>query len=65
MRISRGILNKEEFAWESQRLGGAPFSPELRLRLRFYWDRKMDDVAIRQCTGQLKYCYEYQASAFK
>lgn len=65
-------------------------------RLRFYWDRKMDDVwfsdfqdplqviiiykwyrviwrlreglvefvnqvAIRQCTGQLKYCYEYQA----
>lgn len=44
--VRDSILNKEEFAWESQ--------------LRFYWDRKMDDVAIRQCTGQLKYCYEYQ-----
>ncbi|CAJ1332260.1 unnamed protein product [Effrenium voratum] len=44
--VRDSILSKEEFAWESQ--------------LRFYWDRKMDDVAIRQCTGQLKYCYEYQ-----
>jgi dynein heavy chain len=44
--VRDSILSREEFAWESQ--------------LRFYWDRKQDDVAIRQCTGQLKYCYEYQ-----
>eukprot|EP00927_Polykrikos_kofoidii_P034569 TRINITY_DN29308_c0_g1_i1.p1 TRINITY_DN29308_c0_g1~~TRINITY_DN29308_c0_g1_i1.p1 ORF type:complete len:3708 (-),score=892.28 TRINITY_DN29308_c0_g1_i1:94-10965(-) len=44
--VRDSILNKEEFAWESQ--------------LRFYWDRKSDDVIIRQCTGKLSYCYEYQ-----
>eukprot|EP00928_Gymnodinium_smaydae_P090380 TRINITY_DN7418_c2_g3_i1.p1 TRINITY_DN7418_c2_g3~~TRINITY_DN7418_c2_g3_i1.p1 ORF type:complete len:3325 (+),score=999.70 TRINITY_DN7418_c2_g3_i1:390-9977(+) len=44
--VRDSILNKEEFAWESQ--------------LRFYWDRKLDDVIIRQCTGKLSYCYEYQ-----
>jgi dynein heavy chain len=44
--VRDSILSREEFAWESQ--------------LRFYWDRKSDDVIIRQCTGKLKYCYEYQ-----
>jgi dynein heavy chain, axonemal len=34
-----------EFAWESQ--------------LRFYWDRSMDDIQIRQCTGLFRYGYEY------
>jgi len=44
--VRDSILSREEFAWESQ--------------LRFYWDRKMDDVIVRQCTGKLQYCYEYQ-----
>jgi len=44
--VRDSILSREEFAWESQ--------------LRFYWDRKKDDVVIRQCTGELQYCYEYQ-----
>jgi dynein heavy chain len=44
--VRDSILSKEEFAWESQ--------------LRFYWDRKQDDVVIKQCTGKLAYCYEYQ-----
>jgi dynein heavy chain len=43
--VRDSILSREEFAWESQ--------------LRFYWDRKMDDVVIRQCTGKVAYCYEY------
>ena len=34
-----------EFAWESQ--------------LRFYWQRDIDDLSIRQCTGVFRYGYEY------
>ncbi len=44
--VRDSVLSKEEFAWESQ--------------LRFYWDRRIDDVLVRQCTGVLRYCYEYQ-----
>ncbi len=30
-----------------------------RSQLRFYWDREVDDMIIRQCTGQFRYGYEY------
>ncbi|MBK8156777.1 MAG: hypothetical protein IPK55_12680 [Streptococcus sp.] len=40
------MLNENEFDWESQ--------------LRFYWDKKKDNIVIRQCTGEFEYCYEYQ-----
>jgi dynein heavy chain len=43
--VRDSILSREEFAWSSQ--------------LRFYWDRKLDDVVVRQCTGVVSYCYEY------
>lgn len=36
---------RREFAWESQ--------------LRFYWQRDLDDISIRQCTGLFRYGYEY------
>jgi dynein heavy chain len=32
-------MDAREFAWESQ--------------LRFYWDRGLDDILIRQCTGEI------------
>jgi dynein heavy chain len=38
-------LNAKEFAWESQ--------------LRFYWNRELDDLDVKQCTGVLSYEYEY------
>lgn len=44
--VRDSILDAKEFEWESQ--------------LRFYWDKKKDDIAIRQCTGNFDYCYEYQ-----
>jgi dynein heavy chain len=44
--VRDSILDAREFEWESQ--------------LRFYWDRKKDDMEIRQCTGLFDYCYEYQ-----
>lgn len=44
--VRDSVMNEKEFAWESQ--------------LRFYWDKDTDDIAIRQCTGQFLYCYEYQ-----
>uniref|UniRef100_A0A0G4IFQ9 AAA+ ATPase domain-containing protein n=1 Tax=Chromera velia CCMP2878 TaxID=1169474 RepID=A0A0G4IFQ9_9ALVE len=44
--VRDSILDAREFEWESQ--------------LRFYWDRKLDDILIRQCTGHFRYCYEYQ-----
>jgi len=44
--VRDSILDAREFEWESQ--------------LRFYWDRIKDDIAIRQCTGNFDYCYEYQ-----
>ena len=40
-----GPAGCREFAWESQ--------------LRFYWDRGVDDINIRQCTGTFRYGYEY------
>ena len=43
--VRDSILDAREFDWESQ--------------LRFYWDRDADDVAIRQCTGQFTFGYEY------
>lgn len=44
--VRDSVLSRTEFAWESQ--------------LRFYWDQKLDDVSIKQCTGVLSYVYEYQ-----
>jgi len=44
--VRDSILSAKAFDWESQ--------------LRFYWDLKQDDIAIRQCTGTFNYCYEYQ-----
>ena len=43
--VRDSILSDKEFDWESQ--------------LRFLWDRKKDDIIIRQCTGVFDYCYEY------
>ena len=43
--VRDSILSDKEFDWESQ--------------LRFLWDRKKDDVVIRQCTGVFDFCYEY------
>lgn len=43
--VRESVLNAKEFAWESQ--------------LRFYWDRSIDDIVIRQCTGTFRYGYEY------
>jgi len=44
--VRDAIRSAKAFEWESQ--------------LRFYWDLKQDDIAIRQCTGSFHYCYEYQ-----
>lgn len=44
--VRDSILDAREFDWESQ--------------LRFYWDKKKDDLSIKQCTGTFEYCYEYQ-----
>ena len=44
--VRDSILDAKEFEWESQ--------------LRFYWDKKKDDIVIEQCTGKFEYCYEYQ-----
>ncbi|OHS98802.1 Dynein heavy chain family protein [Tritrichomonas foetus] len=43
--VRDSILDAREFQWESQ--------------LRYYWDRTLDDVAIRQCTGSFSSGYEY------
>ncbi|OQR81950.1 dynein heavy chain, partial [Thraustotheca clavata] len=43
--VRDSILHEKEFAWESQ--------------LRFYWDKDVDDVVIKQCTGSFRYGYEY------
>lgn len=34
------VMDMRDFAWESQ--------------LRYYWDRTVDDIMIRQCTGKLE-----------
>ncbi|KAK9868729.1 hypothetical protein WJX84_008574 [Apatococcus fuscideae] len=39
------VMDVRDFAWESQ--------------LRYYWDRGVDDIMIRQCTGLFQYGYEY------
>jgi len=44
--VRDSVLDHRDFQWESQ--------------LRFYWDRDMDDIVIRQCTGQFVYGHEYQ-----
>lgn len=41
----KAAMHYREFAWESQ--------------LRFYWQRDLDDISIRQCTGLFRYGYEY------
>ena len=44
--VRDSILDAREFEWESQ--------------LRFYWERDIDNIVIRQCTGKFRYGYEYQ-----
>ena len=44
--VRDSILDEREFAWESQ--------------LRFYWEKDIDNVYIRQCSGAFDYGYEYQ-----
>lgn len=43
--VRDSIMDIREFEWESQ--------------LRFYWERKEDQLFVRQCTGQFGYGYEY------
>jgi len=43
--VRDSVMDAREFAWESQ--------------LRFYWERHVDNMAIRQCTGSFRYGYEY------
>ena len=47
--VRDSILDAREFDWESQ--------------LRFYWDRELDDMAIKQCTGAFRFGYEYTLDA--
>lgn len=44
--VRDSILDEREFAWESQ--------------FRYYWNREIDDILIRQCTGKFTFGYEYQ-----
>ncbi|CDI85908.1 hypothetical protein EPH_0064790 [Eimeria praecox] len=44
--VQNAVFSANSFEWESQ--------------LRFYWDISIDDIEIRQCTGQFRYGYEYQ-----
>jgi dynein heavy chain len=43
--VRDSILGEHEFEWESQ--------------LRYYWDRAIDDVIMKQCTAVFNYGYEY------
>jgi dynein axonemal heavy chain len=43
--VRDSILDAREFDWESQ--------------LRFAWDRDLDDIVIKQCTGEFGFGYEY------
>ena len=45
MFVRDSIMDAREFEWECQ--------------LRFYWERKGDELFIRQCTGRFGYGYEY------
>jgi dynein heavy chain len=44
--VRDSVLSHKSFQWESQ--------------LRFYWDKSVDNVIIKQCTGTFDYCWEYQ-----
>jgi dynein heavy chain len=43
--VRDSILEDKAFDWEKQ--------------LRFYWDKDLDNITIKQCTGRFDYCYEY------
>ncbi|XP_065190514.1 dynein axonemal heavy chain 10-like [Sycon ciliatum] len=43
--VRDSIMDAREFEWESQ--------------LRFYWLQNIDDLIVRQCTGEFSYGYEY------
>ncbi|KAA0154745.1 hypothetical protein FNF29_02274 [Cafeteria roenbergensis] len=43
--VRDSILDAREFAWESQ--------------LRFYWDKDVDDIRVRQCTGEFEFGFDY------
>ncbi|XP_047141246.1 dynein axonemal heavy chain 10 isoform X1 [Hydra vulgaris] len=43
--VRDSILDSQEFEWESQ--------------LRFYWEQKIDELVVKQCTGTFGYGYEY------
>ncbi|VDP76010.1 unnamed protein product [Echinostoma caproni] len=43
--VRDSVMDSQEFAWESQ--------------LRFYWNKTVDELVIRQCTGEFYYGYEY------
>ncbi|CAH1233746.1 DNAH10 [Branchiostoma lanceolatum] len=43
--VRDSIMDIREFEWESQ--------------LRFYWDKPVDELMVRQCTGTFGYGYEY------
>ncbi|KER29498.1 hypothetical protein T265_03876 [Opisthorchis viverrini] len=43
--VRDNVTDVQEFAWESQ--------------LRFYWNKPLDELVIRQCTGEFQYGYEY------
>ncbi|CAL8343019.1 unnamed protein product [Lota lota] len=43
--IRDSIMDAREFEWESQ--------------LRFYWDKRPDDLSVRQCSAAFSYGYEY------
>ncbi len=44
--VRDSIMSMREFEWESQ--------------LKFSWDKKQDDIIIKQCNGSFYSCYEYQ-----
>ncbi len=44
--VRDSILDAREFEWESQ--------------LRFYWLNMINNISIKQCTGNFSYGYEYQ-----
>ena len=44
--VRDSILDMKEFEWESQ--------------LKFSWDKKEDNIVVRQCNGSFYSCYEFQ-----
>ncbi|KAF8569239.1 hypothetical protein P879_02503 [Paragonimus westermani] len=43
--VRDSVMDAQAFAWESQ--------------LRFYWSKSVDELVMRQCTGEFYYGYEY------